>query len=78
LEACSWFYFAACQPLSASATGTFDFQQAADNHAARWEPVAQFYEEMGFFELLAGSVRMTERPLVRRCPHQSQLVEAFY
>ncbi|MEJ2353623.1 MAG: hypothetical protein P8Y03_27915 [Anaerolineales bacterium] len=39
---------AACQPLSASATGTFDFQQAVNNHAARWEAVARFYEEMGF------------------------------
>jgi hypothetical protein len=39
---------AACQPLSASATGTFDFQQAVNNHDARWEAVARFYEEMGF------------------------------
>ena len=70
--------FAACQPLSASAMGTFDFQQAADNHAARWEAVARFYEEMGFFEPLAGSVRMAERPLVRRCPHQLRLVGAFF
>jgi hypothetical protein len=68
---------AACQPLSASAMGTFDFQQAADNQAARWEAVARFYGEMGFFEPLAGSVRMAERPLVLRCLHQLRLVGAF-
>lgn len=38
---------AACQPLPASETGTFDLQQAADNHAARWEAMTRFYEEMG-------------------------------
>jgi hypothetical protein len=27
--------------------GKFDFQQAADNHAARWEAMTRFYEEMG-------------------------------
>jgi hypothetical protein len=41
------FLYAACQPLSASTTGTFDFQQVADNHASRWEAMARFYEEMG-------------------------------
>jgi hypothetical protein len=63
---------AACQPLSSSATGTFDFQQADDNHAARWEVMARFYEEMslldGLVEPLAGSVRTAERPSIGDAP----------
>jgi hypothetical protein len=40
---------ATCQPWSASAMGTFDFQQAVDNHDARWEAVAPPVETSGGF-----------------------------
>jgi hypothetical protein len=37
----------ACQPSTSTAADSFDYQKAADNQAARWKAMGEYYEKSG-------------------------------